>query len=312
MAAAPAPPAEDPASIAARTLWIGDLPPTADEDWLASLFEGEGGGGGATEEGAPPALEAKVVRSRSSGGCAGYGFVSFPSPAFAADVLGRYAGAPMPGGWGGVFRLNWASGGAAKTDCKKREEGGRGVRGRARRRPPPAAIAARPTPPLRRAPCRVSATARHPQGPWEARVLGFHPGSSSRGGTRGGRAGAARRDECTLPPPPLFFRPGPQRTWAHRPRRAAPGSARPATFPSAHLGPGQRLLSGLLAVSMGERAAGARRAVLSCEREREGSSTAFARTLRLRPHSPGRSGLAVPRPPRARAPPPGVLPPMPA
>jgi len=93
------PPPED-AELAARSLWIGDLPPHAGEAWLASLFGGADG-----------VEEAKVVRSRATGGCQGYGFLCFASPAHAAAALQQYAGMPIPGGWGGVFRLNWASGG---------------------------------------------------------------------------------------------------------------------------------------------------------------------------------------------------------
>ena len=226
---AAAPPADEDAELTAHSLWIGDLPPTADEAWVAGLFEGGDG-----------VLEAKVVRSRATGRCQGYGFLSFASPAAAAAALARYAGAPIPGGWGGVFRLNWASGsgggGAAKEGARRGGGGGWEGRGEGRREGGEEARARRPRRGLGSAPPPGPAS-RAPAPPTTYPLLLVRR-LAGLGRVCLGRAGPgppAREGRVAMLPPPLFFlAPPPLACVKEGARSPAFHSARPGPPPSAH------------------------------------------------------------------------------
>ncbi|PWA89221.1 RNA-binding (RRM/RBD/RNP motifs) family protein [Artemisia annua] len=85
-----------------RTLWIGDLPYWADENYLHSWFA-------ATNE----VLSIKVIRNKATGLPEGYGFVEFASHSTAERVLQSYNGTQVPG-TELTFRLNWASSGVGE------------------------------------------------------------------------------------------------------------------------------------------------------------------------------------------------------
>ncbi|GJZ09904.1 polyadenylate-binding protein RBP47B' [Tanacetum coccineum] len=85
-----------------RTLWIGDLPYWADENYLHSWFA-------PTNE----VLSIKVIRNKATGLPEGYGFVEFASHSTAERVLQSYNGTQVPG-TELTFRLNWASSGVGE------------------------------------------------------------------------------------------------------------------------------------------------------------------------------------------------------
>jgi len=81
-----------------KTLWMGNIDPYMDETFVRGLFFGE-----------KELTTVKVIRDKSTGFPAGYGFLEFASHSAAARVLDRFNGKPMPGNTGNaVFRLNWA------------------------------------------------------------------------------------------------------------------------------------------------------------------------------------------------------------
>ncbi|KAL6505371.1 Polyadenylate-binding protein rbp47b' [Orobanche gracilis] len=82
-----------------RTLWIGDLPYWADENYLRGWFSHTG-----------EVLSIKVIRNKLSGQPEGYGFVEFTSHQVAEGILQSYNGTQIPG-TELTFRLNWASSG---------------------------------------------------------------------------------------------------------------------------------------------------------------------------------------------------------
>ncbi|GFP87008.1 polyadenylate-binding protein rbp47b' [Phtheirospermum japonicum] len=82
-----------------RTLWIGDLPYWADENYLRGWFSPTG-----------EVLSIKVIRNKLTGHPEGYGFVEFTSHQVAETILQTYNGAQIPG-TELTFRLNWASSG---------------------------------------------------------------------------------------------------------------------------------------------------------------------------------------------------------
>ncbi|KAK6119794.1 hypothetical protein DH2020_046463 [Rehmannia glutinosa] len=82
-----------------RTLWIGDLPYWADENYLRGWFSHTG-----------EVLSIKVIRSKITGQPEGYGFVEFTSHQVAESILQSYNGTQIPG-TELTFRLNWASSG---------------------------------------------------------------------------------------------------------------------------------------------------------------------------------------------------------
>ena len=91
------------AATGSRTLWQGDLPPFADEAYVASLYQAEG------------IVAVKFIRDRHTGFSQGYAFLEFASHEAAADVLRRYSSQPIPGSQDCVFRLNWASHGVGRS-----------------------------------------------------------------------------------------------------------------------------------------------------------------------------------------------------
>ncbi|ESQ42967.1 hypothetical protein EUTSA_v10013710mg [Eutrema salsugineum] len=85
-----------------RSLWIGDLQPWMDENYIMSIFAQTG-----------EAQSAKVIRNKQTGQCEGYGFIEFANHAAAERVLQTYNGAQMPN-CEQTFRLNWAQAGAGE------------------------------------------------------------------------------------------------------------------------------------------------------------------------------------------------------
>ncbi|ESQ54571.1 hypothetical protein EUTSA_v10025342mg [Eutrema salsugineum] len=96
-------PGQNPGSAGEiRSLWIGDLQPWMDENYLMSIFALTG-----------EAQSAKVIRNKQSGYSEGYGFIEFVSHAAAERILQTYNGAQMPSSEQ-TFRLNWAQLGAGE------------------------------------------------------------------------------------------------------------------------------------------------------------------------------------------------------
>ncbi|KAL8055491.1 hypothetical protein ABFX02_04G059000 [Erythranthe guttata] len=91
-----------------RTLWIGDLPYWADENYLRGWFSHTG-----------EVLSIKVIRNKLTGQPEGYGFVEFTNHQVAESVLQSYNGTQIPG-TELTFRLNWASSGIGE----RRPDGG--------------------------------------------------------------------------------------------------------------------------------------------------------------------------------------------
>ncbi|KAJ4880423.1 Polyadenylate-binding protein RBP45C [Raphanus sativus] len=79
-----------------RSLWIGDLQPWMDENYLINAFSITG-----------EVQQAKVIRNKQSGYSEGYGFIEFVSHAAAERILASYNGAQMPSSEQ-TFKLNWA------------------------------------------------------------------------------------------------------------------------------------------------------------------------------------------------------------
>ncbi|XP_039035922.1 polyadenylate-binding protein RBP45C-like [Hibiscus syriacus] len=91
-----------------RSLWIGDLQPWMDENYLISIFAQTG-----------EMVSAKVIRNKQTDLPEGYGFIEFVSRAAAERILQSYNGVPMPSAEQN-FRLNWASLGSGE---KRQDEG---------------------------------------------------------------------------------------------------------------------------------------------------------------------------------------------
>nr|KJB81765.1 hypothetical protein B456_013G160200 [Gossypium raimondii] len=91
-----------------RSLWIGDLQPWMDENYLMNIFAQTG-----------EVVSAKVIRNKQTALPEGYGFIEFVSQAAAERVLQSYNGVPMPNSEQN-FRLNWA---ALGYGDKRQEEG---------------------------------------------------------------------------------------------------------------------------------------------------------------------------------------------
>ncbi|CAN8252861.1 unnamed protein product [Cochlearia groenlandica] len=85
-----------------RSLWIGDLQPWMDENYVMGIFSQSG-----------EVQSAKIIRNKLTGQCEGYGFIEFASHAVAERVLLTYNGAQMPS-CDQTFRLNWAQTGAGE------------------------------------------------------------------------------------------------------------------------------------------------------------------------------------------------------
>ncbi|KAF2429436.1 RNA-binding domain-containing protein [Tothia fuscella] len=80
------------------TLWMGELEPWIDENFIRSLWYGMG-----------EQVNVKMIRDKFTGSNAGYCFVDFSSSAGAAKAL-QLNGTPIPNSQR-PFKLNWASGG---------------------------------------------------------------------------------------------------------------------------------------------------------------------------------------------------------
>lgn len=80
-----------------RSLWVGDLLPWMDENYLISIFSQTG-----------EAVSAKVIRNKQTGFPEGYGFIEFVNHAAAERILQAFNGTQMPNSEQN-FRLNWAA-----------------------------------------------------------------------------------------------------------------------------------------------------------------------------------------------------------
>ncbi|CAH9082312.1 unnamed protein product [Cuscuta europaea] len=89
--------AQPPSADEIRSIWIGDLQPWMDEDYLTRCFYGTG-----------EVVSVKVIRNKQTSQSEGYGFIEFNSQAAAEKNLQAYHGTPMPNAQQN-FRLNWAS-----------------------------------------------------------------------------------------------------------------------------------------------------------------------------------------------------------
>lgn len=69
----------------AKTLWVGDIESWMDENHIANLFSKIGA-----------VANVKIIRNKSSGSPAGYGFVEFASHEIAARVLQLFNGSINP------------------------------------------------------------------------------------------------------------------------------------------------------------------------------------------------------------------------
>lgn len=91
------------AEIASKSLWVGDLPPWADESFLYNIFV-------STNQ----LVSVKLIRNRATGASEGYAFLEFRTHESADMLLKSYNGQPIPG-TDQVFRLNWAAYGVGKA-----------------------------------------------------------------------------------------------------------------------------------------------------------------------------------------------------
>ncbi|KAJ3071864.1 hypothetical protein HK102_006355 [Quaeritorhiza haematococci] len=81
------------------TLWMGDLEPWMDENYIKQLWYSLGEN-----------VNVKMIRDKFTGGNAGYCFVDFGNAPAAMKYLSTINGTLIPG-TNRVFKLNWASGG---------------------------------------------------------------------------------------------------------------------------------------------------------------------------------------------------------
>ncbi|KAH7150326.1 hypothetical protein B0J13DRAFT_523389 [Dactylonectria estremocensis] len=93
-----APPPGSGVDAAKTTLWMGELEPWMDENFIKGVFLSAAG----------ETVNVKVIRDKNSGN-AGYCFVEFQSPDAATKALGLN-NTPVPNS-SRQFKLNWASGG---------------------------------------------------------------------------------------------------------------------------------------------------------------------------------------------------------
>lgn len=97
-----------------RTLWVGDLEEWMNEQWMWSVFSY-----GQT------VTECKVIRNRTTGQCAGYGFVEFANYYEAEQVINNWNGKPIPNHPASKnFKLNWAAHGLSKDQVGGQAPGG--------------------------------------------------------------------------------------------------------------------------------------------------------------------------------------------
>ncbi|KAI9330344.1 hypothetical protein DFJ73DRAFT_90240 [Zopfochytrium polystomum] len=81
------------------TLWMGDLEPWMDENFIKQLWYSMGEN-----------VTVKMIRDKATGACSGYCFVDFGTYASAMRQLTTVQGMSIPG-TNRIFKLNWASGG---------------------------------------------------------------------------------------------------------------------------------------------------------------------------------------------------------
>lgn len=87
-----------------KTLWMGDLAPWMDENFLYSLFS-------PTNQ----LLSVKMIRNKTTGVSEGYAFLEMKTHEAAEHVLQTCNGRPIPGASDMVFRLNWAAYGVGRS-----------------------------------------------------------------------------------------------------------------------------------------------------------------------------------------------------
>ncbi|EFC48769.1 predicted protein, partial [Naegleria gruberi] len=83
-----------------RTLWMGDLDDSMDDEYVKKLF---------ANDIRPSINSVKIIKDRNTGKSIGYGFVEFASIEIAKAVLESYAGKPIPTLPNKIYRLNWAA-----------------------------------------------------------------------------------------------------------------------------------------------------------------------------------------------------------
>ncbi|CDW73706.1 mrna binding post-transcriptional regulator [Stylonychia lemnae] len=83
--------------IGAKTLWIGDVEPWMDENYMAGLFAG-----------IASVQSVKLIRDKLKGTPVGYGFIEFPNHEVAKNVYLTLNGSPIPGTTR-CYKLNWAT-----------------------------------------------------------------------------------------------------------------------------------------------------------------------------------------------------------
>ncbi|KAF9284855.1 hypothetical protein BGZ74_001648 [Mortierella antarctica] len=83
----------------AASLWMGELEPWMDENWIRAAFYSAG-----------HQVSVKMIRDKFTGANAGYCFVDLASPEAATSAIGTLNGTVIPG-TDKTFKLNWASGG---------------------------------------------------------------------------------------------------------------------------------------------------------------------------------------------------------
>lgn len=83
----------------AASLWMGELEPWMDENWIRAAFYSAG-----------HQVSVKMIRDKFTGVNAGYCFVDLVSPEAATGAIGTLNGTVIPG-TDKTFKLNWASGG---------------------------------------------------------------------------------------------------------------------------------------------------------------------------------------------------------
>ncbi|QVM09452.1 hypothetical protein D8B26_004114 [Coccidioides posadasii str. Silveira] len=89
------------------TLWMGELEPWIDENFIRNIWYQMG-----------EQVNVKMIRDKFSGSNAGYCFVDFATPAAAAKAL-SVNGTPMPN-TNRPFKLNWATGGGLSDSREDR------------------------------------------------------------------------------------------------------------------------------------------------------------------------------------------------
>ncbi|KAG0233626.1 hypothetical protein BGX31_004799 [Mortierella sp. GBA43] len=92
------------------SLWMGELEPWMDENWIRSAWYSTG-----------EQVSVKMIRDKYTGASAGYCFVELASPAAAAKAINTLNGVLIPG-TNKVFKLNWATGGGVSSSGPATQE----------------------------------------------------------------------------------------------------------------------------------------------------------------------------------------------